>query len=314
LGKYKKYIIPTIIFTAVFYIALSFYGSIDNLKTIFENYNWAVLPLLLAISLLNFFVRYIKWHYYLVKISSDVNPFESYLVFNSAMALSFTPGKVGDLIKSYFLKESRNLEVSRTATIVLAERITDITSLLLITILGAYFYGYGLNVILSLTVIFIAVIILLGIPKAGEYFTKLFGKIKFLENITGPFLTAYETSGELLKPRKLILMTLLTLVAWGIECLGFYIILFNFNVQVSYYNVLFIYSFSILVGSVSMSPAGLGFTEGSLTYLLIKNNVEKDIAVASTILIRVVTLWFSVLVGLLSLFFYKKYETKAANS
>ncbi len=314
MGKYKKYIIPTIIFTAVFYIALSFYGSIDNLKTIFENYNWAVLPLLLAISLLNFFVRYIKWHYYLVKISSDVNPFESYLVFNSAMALSFTPGKVGDLIKSYFLKESRNLEVSRTATIVLAERITDITSLLLITILGAYFYGYGLNVILSLTVIFIAVIILLGIPKAGEYFTKLFGKIKFLENITGPFLTAYETSGELLKPRKLILMTLLTLVAWGIECLGFYIILFNFNVQVSYYNVLFIYSFSILVGSVSMSPAGLGFTEGSLTYLLIKNNVEKDIAVASTILIRVVTLWFSVLVGLLSLFFYKKYETKAANS
>ncbi len=314
MGKYKKYIIPTIIFSAVFYIALSFYGSIDNLKTIFENYNWAVLPLLLVISLLNFFVRYIKWHYYLVKISSDVNPFESYLVFNSAMALSFTPGKVGDLIKSYFLKESRNLEVSRTATIVLAERITDITSLLLITILGAYFYGYGLNVILSLTVIFIAVIILLGIPKAGEYFTKLFGKIKFLENITGPFLTAYETSGELLKPRKLILMTLLTLVAWGIECLGFYIILFNFNVQVSYYNVLFIYSFSILVGSVSMSPAGLGFTEGSLTYLLIKNNVEKDIAVASTILIRVVTLWFSVLVGLLSLFFYKKYETKAANS
>ncbi len=314
MGKYKKYIIPTIIFTAVFYIALSFYGSIDNLKTIFENYNWAVLPLLLAISLVNFFVRYIKWHYYLVKISSEVNPFESYLVFNSAMALSFTPGKVGDLIKSYFLKESRNLEVSRTATIVLAERITDITSLLLITILGAYFYGYGLNVIFSLTVIFVAVIILLGIPKAGEYFTRLFGKIKFLENITGPFLTAYKTSGELLKPRKLILMTLLTLVAWGIECLGFYIILFNFNVQVSYYNVLFIYSFSILVGSVSMSPAGLGFTEGSLTYLLIKNNVEKDIAVASTILIRVVTLWFSVLVGLISLFFYKKYETKAANS
>ena len=314
MGKYKKYIIPTIIFTAVFYIALSLYGNIENLKTIFAEYNWAVLPLLLLISLVNFFIRYLKWHYYLTKITSEVHPFESYLVFNSAMALSFTPGKVGDLIKSYFLKESRNLDVSRTATIVLAERITDITSLLLITILGAYYYGYGLSVIIALALILIFIIILLGNRKAGEKIAGLLGKIKIFNKVIEPFLTAYETSGELLKPGKLLSMTLLTAIAWGIECLGFYIILFNFNVQVSYYNVLYIYSLSILVGSVSMSPAGMGFTEGSLTYLLIKNNVEKDIAVAATILVRIVTLWFSVLFGLISLFFYKKYETKPANS
>ncbi len=314
MGKYKKYIIPTIIFAAAFYIALSFYGNIDRLGEIFENFNWAVLPLLLIISLLNFFFRFIKWHFYLKGISSDVSGFESYLIFNSAMSLSFTPGKVGDFIKTYFLKETKNLEVSKTAAIVFAERVTDMVSLLLITIFGAYSYGYGLNVILVLSTLFFVLILLLSFRGIGDFLADKLAGIKLLGKIIEPFRIAYITSGELLHPVKLILMTALTVIAWGIECLGFYIILFNFNVQVSYYNVLFIYSFSILVGSVSMSPAGLGFTEGSLTYLLMNNNVKKDIAVASVILIRVVTLWFSVLVGLISLFFYKKHETKITNS
>jgi uncharacterized protein (TIRG00374 family) len=55
-----------------------------------------------------------------------------------------------------------------------------------------------------------------------------------------------------------------------------------------------------------MLPGGLGVTEGSLTFMLIRNNVPKDIAVASTFIIRVVTLWFAVLVGIISVTIYQK--------
>jgi uncharacterized membrane protein YbhN (UPF0104 family) len=50
----------------------------------------------------------------------------------------------------------------------------------------------------------------------------------------------------------------------------------------------------------------MGVTEGSLTYFLIEKNVSADIAVTTTFIIRVVTLWFAVLVGIFAVSFYQK--------
>ncbi len=68
----------------------------------------------------------------------------------------------------------------------------------------------------------------------------------------------------------------------------------------------FSYSFSTIVGAISMLPGGLGLTEGSLTFLLVQKKVPVDISVATTFIIRVVTLWFAVLVGIVSLTLYQK--------
>ena len=46
-----------------------------------------------------------------------------------------------------------------------------------------------------------------------------------------------------------------------------------------------------------MLPGGLGATEASLTGLLLLLKIPKDISVASTIIIRVATLWFAVILG-----------------
>ena len=55
-----------------------------------------------------------------------------------------------------------------------------------------------------------------------------------------------------------------------------------------------------------MLPAGLGVTEGSLTFLLVEGGVAKNIAVAATFIIRVVTLWFALFVGIVSITLYQK--------
>jgi uncharacterized protein (TIRG00374 family) len=55
-----------------------------------------------------------------------------------------------------------------------------------------------------------------------------------------------------------------------------------------------------------MLPGGLGVTEGSLTYLLVKKGVANSVAVTTTFIVRVVTLWFAVLVGIVSVSIYQK--------
>jgi uncharacterized membrane protein YbhN (UPF0104 family) len=54
-----------------------------------------------------------------------------------------------------------------------------------------------------------------------------------------------------------------------------------------------------------MLPAGLGVTDGSLTFFIIEKGYSSDVAVAATFIVRVVTLWFAVLVGVVSVFLFK---------
>ncbi len=57
-----------------------------------------------------------------------------------------------------------------------------------------------------------------------------------------------------------------------------------------------------------MLPGGLGVTEASLTGLLVILNIPKDVSAASTIIIRVATLWFAVVVGIIAVYYYNKHS------
>jgi len=56
-----------------------------------------------------------------------------------------------------------------------------------------------------------------------------------------------------------------------------------------------------------MLPGGLGATEASLTGLLVLLNIPKDVSAASTIIIRVCTLWFAVILGIIGTWAFEKY-------
>ena len=101
-------------------------------------------------------------------------------------------------------------------------------------------------------------------------------------------------------------MILLSFIMWSIEFFGFYIILCNFIPNISFFLASFLYSLAIIIGSFSMLPGGLGFTEGTLTFFLVNHGFEKGNAVAITLIVRIVTLWFSVLLGFLVFSIYKK--------
>ena len=224
--------------------------------------------------------------------------------------MSITPGKMGELLKSYFLKEIYNEEVSKTSSIIITERITDFISVVLLALIGVYVFDYGRSIVIVTGLFFLFTVILISSKKLSLKIIQFFAQIKIVEKFIPPILNFYESSYNLLRPKPLIYATLISLVAWFFECLGFYIILNNFNESISLMWATFVYTFSTIAGAITMLPAGLGVTEGSLTYLLVTNGLKESYAVASTILIRIATLWFAVLVGLIGLLLLKKSTKK----
>jgi uncharacterized protein (TIRG00374 family) len=305
LKKIRKNIFISLGAAGLLYLGFTIYANFDNVLFAFASFNWFIIPLLLLLSLTNYCIRFLKWDYYLKVVNVKVKRIDSFSIFMSGLIMSVTPGKMGELLKSYLVKELTKTPVSKTIPIVFAERITDFISLIFIALAGAYVFNFGRGIVIGVGIFFLVVLFLISNRNIALTLIGLLEKSKFLRKHLESIHSAYESSYQLLRPVPLINMTLLSLVSWSFECLGYHLILINFNLEVSYLWSAFSYCFAIIVGSITMLPGGLGVTEGSLTFMLIRNNVPKNIAVASTFIIRVVTLWFAVLIGIFSVTIYQ---------
>ena len=305
-NKLKKKILFSLIIAGIVYLTFTIYADYQKVFSAFAEFNWMLLPILLLLSFLNYSTRFIKWDYYLAVINVKINKFDSLSIFMSGLIMSITPGKIGELLKSYLVKEVTNVPVSRTAPVIFAERITDFLSLLLIAIIGAYTFDYGLKLSLGVTAFFIILIYIIGNKKISLSILNYLERFSFLKKHLTNIHHAYESSYQLLRPAPLVMMTILSLISWGFECLGYHLILLNFGIDFGFFWASFSYAFATIIGALSMLPGGLGVTEGSLTYLLVKKGVANSVAVTTTLIVRVVTLWFAVLVGIISVSIYQK--------
>ena len=306
LKQIKKRILISLVVAGALYLALTIYADLNNLSKVLSKFSLWLFPLVLILSLLNYISRFLKWDYYLLILKVNIKRIDSFSIFMSGLIMSVTPGKMGEILKAYLVKQISGTPISRTAPIIFAERITDFISLVIIALVGAYVYDYGRNIVLGVGIFFLLVVLIISNKNIALPIINQFEKIKFLKKHLLNIHAAYDSSYLLLRPLPLFYITMLSFVSWSFECLGYHIILTNFDVDLSYLWASFSYAFATIVGAISMLPGGLGLTEGSLTYMLIQKSYSKEVAVASTFIIRAVTLWFAVLVGIISVSLYQK--------
>ena len=307
LDKVKKNIFILLLCSILFYIALTIYGNYKSVIQSFEDFNFFLLPILFALSFLTFFTRFYKWNYYLHLLNIDICFRDSFIIFMSSLIMLATPGALGELFKSYLVKQLTGEQISKTAPIVFSERITDLISVILIALTGAIIYNYGIFIMSLLIILFIALVLFISNKNVSIKFTTLLSRIKFLHKYLSKINIAYESFHVMLKGKSLFFMLLTSIASWSFECLSFYIILKTFGLSISVVWAGFVYAFGTIIGSLTMLPGGVGITDGSFVFLIVQKGFSKDAAIASTFIIRVVTLWFAVGVGAVFIFFYRNW-------
>jgi uncharacterized protein (TIRG00374 family) len=275
-------------------------------------FHWAWFPVLLVLSSFNYLLRFGKWQYYLGTLKVRVPRWDSFVIFMSGLALSITPSKVGEVGRSYFLKQGFGEPLAKTAPIVLADRLSDLVALVILCTAGAFSYHYGESVVWGVAVVVMGIFVVVTVRPLGHRVLGLMGRLPGLRSRVEHMETLYDSSATLLNVRRVLWPLVLSVLAWGMESFGFYLTLKGFGLQESLGAAVFIYSFSTIVGAVTMLPGGLGATEGSLAGLLKLLNVSTATAALAAILIRAATLWFGVGVGVVFLLVaQKRYGTNA---
>jgi uncharacterized protein (TIRG00374 family) len=90
---------------------------------------------------------------------------------------------------------------------------------------------------------------------------------------------------------------LLGVVGWFAEGLAFYLLLQWMGSDIDLWMSVAIFVFATLAGGLTGAPGGLGGAEAAMVALLAFQGVPLEIAVPATLIIRVTTLWFAILIG-----------------
>ena len=267
-------------------LGLGLYADFGRLGDELASFRWELFPLALALTALNYLLRFWRWQRYLARLEIEVPPARSFAIFVAGLTMTITPAKLGEVLKCGLLKRSFEIPVRRTAPIVLAERVTDATGVVVLAIAGGA--GTSRWPLIALAIAGVAAIVLVVRSPLLERFARL-GE-------------APGAARALLETRLLVGMTALSAISWLCECLAAYVCVRGLNLDLSLADTIVVFSLGSLAGALSFLPGGLGVAETSMTGLMrVLGDVPKAAAAAATVLIRVATLWFAVALGLVGL-------------
>ncbi len=308
LRQLRRRMVLSLAFGILVIVILGIKADLKQTVRVLVAFDWSLLPLVLILTSFNYFGRFLKWQFYLRRLHSATAPSASALIFVSGFSMVLTPGKVGELLKSYLLRQVNGTPIARSAPIVLAERLTDGLALLVLGLAGLLLYRQGWKVLLLILILAIILIAVVQNRRAAVVVIKWLGRMPLVARIVQHVWTAYESSYTLLQRDALIVGLMLGILSWSGECVAFFVILRGLGIGGSMpvlrllVVAAFILASTTLVGSASLLPGGLGVADGGIAGLLhVIFRVPLDVSVAATLLIRFCTLWFGASLGVIAL-------------
>ncbi len=258
------------------------------------------LALLLALSLLNYVLRGLRWHLFANRLGLNTSIFQNFLHFLGGFAMSVTPGRVGELVRMRWIGRETGWSFEKTAPLVLVDRAADLSAMAILLALSVSLSTTGIKGAAPVALLALLAAVVATRPSllhhaagilhqiTGRRFPRLFGRIRRASNSLRAFST----------PSALLAAGGLGTLGWMAEGYAFYLLLNWMGAEVGLWTSVGIFIFATLAGGLTGAPGGLGGAEVAMVALLILYGVPAEIAGPATLVIRVTTLWFAIAIGL----------------
>lgn len=288
------------------YVGLAVYSDWNELMAALTDFPWALLAPVIALTLVNYVGRGLRFQWSLRLLGVPIRLRESSKVFGVGMLMVMTPGKAGEFFKSYMIKNVAGTPMSATAPIILAERLLDGMAMLILAAAGLFAFPNPMARTIA-GLVFAGFLVFVIMIQSRPLALRMLGigeKLPVVKRVAKHLYTAYESAYILFRPANMLIALAIGLVCWGAEGVAYYVVLRGFGVadgRQALALAIFIFSISTVIGAVFAMPGGLGGVEGSLVALstqLLAMPVAT--ATAAALLIRFCTLWLGVLVGVAS--------------
>ena len=305
--RLRRNLALTLALGAAVYLILAVFSDFDKLVAALGSFDYTLIPAILGLVALSYVGRFFRWTYYLRVLKVSVPTGINAAIFTSGLSMTISPGKLGEVLKSVFVRRVSGTPIARTAPAVVAERATDGTGMVLWGFLGAFALNlppWTMLAFLALAVFGIAVLRSKRLSLAAE---RVLSRLPLLNRLA-PHLGDFQgASNELLATRPLLVGTAISFFSWGLECTGVYLCAVGLGADRPFLLIVFVFAVSSLLGVLSMLPGGIGAVEAGLYGQFVTvANLSTGVAGALTLIIRLATLWFATLLGICGLLLVRR--------
>ncbi len=283
------------------YLGLALLGDaptfLDGLQRLGPT-QWAVL---LGLSLVNYGLRFIRWHLYLRALGAPVPPGRNLLIYLAGFAFTVTPGKAGEAVRSVYLRAA-GVPWSPGLAALAVERVLDLAAVVILATLVLRVFADRILPAFAILVLVVGLLLLITRPSVARRLLAWLPDRGRWADLRDGSLAILDQARLLLAPKRLLGGLGLGVLAWGAEAWGFYLLLQWLAVDAEPWHAMGIYAVGMLAGALSFLPGGLGGAEAAMVALLMAGGTALGTAVLATVICRAVTLWFAVVIGVGAVF------------
>lgn len=277
--KYRNRILTGLALVFVIYLALLLLTNTGELLAHLESYPWTLFIPVMMLKASAWFLRFWRWHYYLwvIGASKKISLFDSAIIFVSGFTMVVSPGKLAELLKAVVLKVKTGVPVTRSAPIVIAERVMDGVAVLVMLLLAYFLAGSAINLGPYRFLVFLSGgllifgLIAVQIRPLAYFALNIVHHLPLIKRLYQPLVDFYESSREIFHIRHVLPTGVLGGVAHLLDALSFCIILSGFGVEITwtlYLQGVFITGLTAAIGALSGIPNGAGITEVSSSSMI----------------------------------------------
>lgn len=300
-GKRRALLVAAALATLV-YVGASVAFDAGRITTSISRLGWVGCTALLALSLLNYGLRFERWQIIIRQLGHRVPAARHLLCYVSGFAFTASPAKAGEAVRSLYLRDY-GVGYSDSVAALFAERALDVLAMAILATLVIASRRSYLPLVLAVPLSmagFLAFVSRQSLRQRLDRWVRGCRK-PLLKRMLSAVARLLNSGRSLLRPRLLLLGLAIGIVSWGGEGLGLYLLCNSLNVHVAPITAIGIYGLAVLAGGVAFFlPAGIGGMEAVMTALLTAQGASVGAALAATLLCRVATLWFAIVIGLIA--------------
>lgn len=222
--------------------------------------------------------------------------FISWYINSEALILGYTtPGRLGEILKVMLMHKYQNIGRKYGFLIYIFDRLQDILILSIVSCFGLLYIFYSNNLYLVSILVFIYIFTIVHRNKIYNWINL---KFKFENEI--------KTSNQF--EIKLLIVNLLIFLFQFSQP---YFLAQSMSINISFFEISAIYSFSAILAALPISFSGLGVREMSYIMILNHLNISKESAVTLSLLDNIVfqAIFIIILVSINFIFLKKKAST-----
>lgn len=298
LRKMLRALIVAAFASALVYAVMIFLGDGPRVFAALRRFPLGTFLLMLLLGVGCYVIRALRWCALMRVVNHPMRIADGLYVQFAGQTMSVSPGRLGEVLKPWLSREIAGLPMGRGIALMFAERVADLIAVCLLSLGGLAALGGGsLWLMIGLGAIVAGTLV----ASSGWFHRLALGVIARKDRVRRHHASAKaisETIRAALDWRVLLWSVSASVVAWGLEGVGFAMCLralgyFGLDAPSS----ISVYAVSTIVGAFTFLPGGIGLTEASMAGILVATGMGASGASAATLLTRVTTLWWGVVIG-----------------